>query len=157
MQTLVFLIDRDNRKILLAMKKHGFGVGKWNGTGGHIEEGESPEACAARETQEEIDAVVQQRDLIKVADIKFNFLQHPDWAVHCHTYIAYQWEGEPAESEEMAPQWFNINDIPYEKMLIDDKYWLPAVLDGQIVDAEFFFNGDGESVARYTINGRHQD
>jgi len=35
------------------MKKRGFGVGKWNGYGGKLEEGESIERCATRELEEE--------------------------------------------------------------------------------------------------------
>jgi len=38
---------------LLAMKKRGFGEGKWNGAGGKIEESESSEEGATRETREE--------------------------------------------------------------------------------------------------------
>jgi 8-oxo-dGTP pyrophosphatase MutT (NUDIX family) len=51
-RTLLFLITED--KILLAMKKRGFGTGKWNGVGGKIESGESLEAALVRECQEEI-------------------------------------------------------------------------------------------------------
>jgi len=35
------------------MKKRGFGVGKWNGYGGKLDEGESIEQCAIRELEEE--------------------------------------------------------------------------------------------------------
>lgn len=36
------------------MKKRGFGVGKWNGSGGKIQPGETPEDTAVREVKEEI-------------------------------------------------------------------------------------------------------
>lgn len=35
--TLLFL--KKNRQLLLAMKKRGFGAGKWNGVGGKLEPG----------------------------------------------------------------------------------------------------------------------
>merc|ERR1712079_998463 len=28
-------------------------------------------------------------------------------------------------TEEMKPKWFNIEDIPYDKMWKDDIYWMP--------------------------------
>jgi 8-oxo-dGTP pyrophosphatase MutT (NUDIX family) len=43
--TLCFI--RDNNKLLLALKKRGFGPGKWNGYGGKIEEGETIEQAVA--------------------------------------------------------------------------------------------------------------
>ena len=39
--TLCFLLRKD--EILLAKKKYGFGVGKWNGVGGKVEKGETIE------------------------------------------------------------------------------------------------------------------
>jgi 8-oxo-dGTP pyrophosphatase MutT (NUDIX family) len=39
--TLVFVFNPAG-DILLAMKKRGFGEGKWNGAGGKVEPGETP-------------------------------------------------------------------------------------------------------------------
>ena len=39
--------------VLLGMKKRGFGVGKWNGFGGKVENGETVFDGAMRELQEE--------------------------------------------------------------------------------------------------------
>jgi 8-oxo-dGTP pyrophosphatase MutT (NUDIX family) len=44
-KTLLFLHKPDEQKILLAMKKRGFGEGKWNGVGGKREPGESIEGA----------------------------------------------------------------------------------------------------------------
>jgi 8-oxo-dGTP pyrophosphatase MutT (NUDIX family) len=50
--TIMFL--RREGELLLAMKKRGFGQGKWNGAGGKAEPGETPLQAAIRETEEEI-------------------------------------------------------------------------------------------------------
>ena len=50
---LTLCIIYQDRKILLGMKKRGFGVGKWNGFGGHVEEAESTEEAVKREVFEE--------------------------------------------------------------------------------------------------------
>ena len=49
--TICFL--HDDEKVLLAMKKRGFGEGWWNGYGGKLIEGETPEEAAIRELEEE--------------------------------------------------------------------------------------------------------
>lgn len=44
--TLVFV--QEPGRVLLGMKKRGFGEGRWNGFGGKVEEGESIEEGAIR-------------------------------------------------------------------------------------------------------------
>lgn len=50
--TLVFVFNEKNQ-ILLAMKKRGFGEGKWNGAGGKVDTGETIIEAASRELREE--------------------------------------------------------------------------------------------------------
>lgn len=134
--TLLFL-RRDNQ-ILLAMKKRGFGINKWNGVGGKLDEGETREQAAVRECQEEID--VTPNNIKLVGEIDFTDL--PDVHHYCHVYTATQWEGEPAETEEMRPQWFDIDKIPYDSMWPDDELWLPKLLEGKPFTAEIIINPD---------------
>jgi mutator protein MutT len=124
--TLLFL-QREG-EILLAMKKRGFGVDKWNGVGGKVEEGETYEAAAIRECQEEIG--VTPRSLKKAGELHFHDL--PDTEHYCHLYTTTDWEGEPIETEEMSPQWFAQSDIPYSKMWPDDEIWIPLVLENKL-------------------------
>lgn len=143
--TLLFLL-RDNQ-ILLAMKKRGFGEGKWNGVGGKLDEGESREQAAVRECQEEI--AVTPHNLHLAGEIDFTDLPH----VHhyCHVYTTTEWEGEPEETEEMRPQWFDLDKIPYGSMWPDDKLWLPVLLAGQPFRATIVINED-DSVQECTID-----
>lgn len=135
--TLLFL--RKDNQILLAMKKRGFGSDRYNGVGGKVTKGESIGAATIRECQEEIG--VTPLNLEKVAYHDFIF---PEGIadIHVHTYICTEWEGEPTESDEMAPEWFDIRDIPYDHMWQDDIYWLPAVLLGKKLETKFWFNAD---------------
>jgi mutator protein MutT len=137
--TLVFL--RDGNNILLAMKKRGFGAGNWNGVGGKLEPGETIEQAMIRECQEEIG--VTPTSYVKVAELTFAFpagLNLPDMIAH--TFIATQWQGQPTETDEMAPRWYNIAAIPYDQMWDDDILWLPTVLHGKKLRGRFDFTAD---------------
>ena len=138
--TLVFLVKRDGERIseiCLAMKKRGFGMGRWNGVGGKLLDDEEIEHAALRETQEEIGVTVEK--LNKVAELTFEFPHTPEYSQIVHTYFVYEWEGVPTESEEMKPLWFNVENIPYASMWPDDSFWLPKVLAGAKVKASFTF------------------
>jgi 8-oxo-dGTP pyrophosphatase MutT (NUDIX family) len=141
--TLVLLV-RDG-EILLAMKKRGFGAGRWNGVGGKVEAGESVAEAAHRETKEEIG--IEPIGLREVAVLNFyspHAPQEKDFSQQVVVYLAESWRGEPAESEEMAPQWFAHADIPYAQMWADDPLWLPQVIAGGQVRASFLFGPDQE-------------
>lgn len=139
--TLVFL--RRENEILLAMKKRGFGKGRWNGAGGKVAEGESIEAAMIRECQEEIN--VTPRVYAKVAHHDFinNGVAEP-WHQVGHVYVCSEWEGEPEETEEMAPKWFKLSEIPYANMWQDDQMWLPLVLQNKLVRSAFTFSEKDE-------------
>ncbi|HSE29786.1 MAG TPA: 8-oxo-dGTP diphosphatase [Candidatus Saccharimonadales bacterium] len=134
--TIVFLLKDD--QVLLAMKKRGFGAGKWNGVGGKVEPGETVEQAAIRETQEEIN--VTPRNLEKVAHHTFIVPSFADGTIISHVFVVRDWQGEPTETEEMAPKWFKISEIPYDQMWDDDKHWLPQVLNGEKLVCNFDFD-----------------
>lgn len=132
--TLLFLV-KDNQ-VLLAMKKRGFGAGRYNGVGGKIEPNETTEQALIRESQEEIG--VTPTDFIKMADITFDELFKGSPAtMHVHIFVTTKWNGDPSESEEMAPKWFEKNELPFENMWPNDLYWLPQVLEGTKLKAYF--------------------
>ena len=141
----------DDRNILLAMKKRGFGIGKWNGVGGKIdpEKGDKTEVDAIiRETKEEIGVDLLNPE--KVGIMRFRFPYKPEWDQDVHLFLAKNWEGDPKESEEMKPEWFAFNKIPFSQMWDDDKYWLPYVLAGKKIYAEFTFS-QGEKIDKHKI------
>lgn len=140
--TLIFL--RKGNEVLLGMKKRGFGKGKWNGYGGKPENNESIDACAQRELGEECGVFVDIQNLVHRGFLDFYFSENPSWNQRVHLYEILIWEGTPKETEEMVPGWFEEDKIDYSKTWIDDKYWLPKLLQGYEIQASFTFGGSGE-------------
>jgi ADP-ribose pyrophosphatase YjhB (NUDIX family) len=137
--TLCLAIDKNRNKILLGMKKRGFGQGKYNGFGGKVKDDETIEQAAVREFQEESELKTETKYLKKVAEMDFFFPHEPKFDQTMHAFLVEKWTGEPKETEEMAFEWFDLDKIPYGKMWDDDKYWLPRVIDGKILKAKFVF------------------
>lgn len=143
-------IPFNGARILLGMKKRGFGVGKYNGFGGKLKPGETIEEATLREFQEESGLCSKQEDLKKMAEIDFYFPYKPEWDQTVHVYTISTFFGEPQETEEMAFQWFNRNNIPYHRMWDDDKYWLPLVLEGKRLRGKVVFKEEnGENLVEY--------
>ncbi len=142
--TLVFPIKDD--KVLLGLKKAGFGAGKYNGFGGKVEPGESVVHAAVRELIEEVGIRIDERGAIPAAVLAFFFPAQPEWDQIVHVFLAKKWEDEPVESDEMKPRWFSSAQLPFDLMWQDDRYWLPLVLAGKRVTASFTFGEDNETV-----------
>ncbi|MBI2003036.1 MAG: 8-oxo-dGTP diphosphatase [Candidatus Wildermuthbacteria bacterium] len=125
--------------VLLGMKKKGFGRGRWNGFGGKVSDGETIEDAAAREVKEE--AGIEVENLDKVGIIDFEFRGNSE-ILQVHIFKSDNFSGEPTESEEMKPQWFHVDEIPFKDMWPDDIHWMPLFLSGKKFKGKFLF---GES------------
>lgn len=132
-------------RILLGMKKRGFGEGRWNGFGGKVHAGETVEAAARRELKEE--AGIVPLDMRKRGVILFKFEDNglegnPD--IEVNIFSISKFSGKPTESEEMKPQWFLRSEIPYASMWSDDIFWLPLMLAGKDFRGTVFFDDKHE-------------
>jgi mutator protein MutT len=139
--TALAFLRRDD-EILLAMKKRGMGQGRWNGAGGKQDQGETIEQAMVRECQEEIGVTPLSFHKVAYHVFTLNADTEKPFQILVHTYLVREWQGEPAESEEMAPKWFKITDIPYDDMWQDDAYWLPQVLDGKLIESDITFDAN---------------
>ncbi len=124
--------------MLLIRKKRGLGAGKINGPGGKLDPGETPLIAAVREVQEEIG--VTPTGLEERGVLHFQFAD--GYSLHCVVFVATDYEGEPIETAEATPIWFAIEDIPFEEMWEDDRFWLREALEGRCFDAWFVFDGE---------------
>lgn len=143
--TLVMVVQP--QRILLGMKKRGFGAGRWNGFGGKVQQGETIEEAAKRELWEESDLTTDA--LQKIGNIKFEFVGSTE-LLDVHIFRTDAFKGEPSESEEMRPEWFSLDEIPYEGMWPDDRIWLPLLLQKKKFLAYFKFEGH-DKILDYTL------
>ena len=150
--TLCYLIrGSPPSEILLGLKKAGLGEGKYGGFGGKIEAGETVTMAAIRELWEETGIKVLEKDLQQMGHLTFLFPAEPDWSQVVHVFLATKWDGDPVESTEMIPAWFASADIPFQQMWQDVYHWLPRVLAGERIRAQFTFKADNETVDEVEI------
>jgi 8-oxo-dGTP diphosphatase len=138
-------------EVLLGYKKTGFGTGKVVAPGGHVEPGESAAEAAAREVKEETGIRVAPGSLTAAAHLTFIFPAHPSWDMDVEIFTAADWSGEPAESEEIRPEWFLVGALPFGQMWDDAPRWLPRVLAGERIRAAFTYAADNETVTAEDI------
>lgn len=144
--TLVF-VEKEG-KVLLGMKKRGFGAGRWNGFGGKLLLNETLEEGACREAKEECGVII--KSLEEKGVLEFTWQGGSD-LLEVHVFKATAWEGEPLETEEMRPQWFSVDQIPYESMWSDDPYWLGHFLAGDRFEGSFLFDENDQVLSQKVI------
>ncbi len=135
--TLMFV--KQGSKVLLIRKKRGLGQGKINGPGGKVDPGETTLECAIRETEEELHVTPSNPELI--AELYFH-AEDDMPRIHAFAYMATDYEGEPTETDEAIPLWFEISDIPYAEMWQDDELWLGTALNGAKIRGWLSFAGE---------------
>jgi 8-oxo-dGTP diphosphatase len=157
LMSLCFLVRTapdGRRTVLLGLKKRGFGEGNVVGLGGKVESYESAREAAAREAAEESGVAVEPVDLEEMARISFWFPTRPSWNQQAAVFVADRWQGEPAESDEIVPAWHPVDALPFDAMWADARHWLPVVLHGVRVTADFTFAPDCRTIAAYDVRTR---
>lgn len=136
-------------EIFLPMKKRGFGAGLNNGPGGKLQpEDLTMEAAMIRELGEETGLQADAAALEPVCVVGYSFEGVP--VFECQVYFLREWRGEPEETEEMAPAWFPLDGIPYEKMWLADARMLPELLAGKRGGRlEVNYSKDGKEILSY--------
>ncbi|MBZ9572357.1 8-oxo-dGTP diphosphatase [Patescibacteria group bacterium] len=154
--TLCLLVkeNQGSKEILLAMKKKGFGAGKWNGVGGKLNPKKGDENifdAAIRETKEEIGVKIKELEKVAILNFYFpNIAKEQRWDQEVHVFLVKNWEGKPVETKEMTPKWFKESEIPFNEMWSDDKFWLLHILKGKKLKADFIFDRE-EVVEKHNI------
>lgn len=140
-KVLTLCLALKDREVLLGMKKRGFGKGRWNGFGGKLEKGETLIEAAKREMLEESGLVIEE--LEERGCIDFHFMDTGK-LLEVHIFNVIRCAGDPVETEEMKPQWFKLDEIPFESMWADDPYWFPLFLKNKKFKGRIIFKNNDE-------------
>ena len=134
LQTLC-IIEHDGR-ILLGRKKVRLGAGKWNGFGGKVEPGDTPQAATIREVREESGLEVTDLEQFGL----LNFISPARAPIEAHLFRTSTFSGTPVETDEMAPRWFHRSEIPFTEMWSSDLYWWPLYFHHKRFTGTFEFD-----------------
>jgi 8-oxo-dGTP diphosphatase/2-hydroxy-dATP diphosphatase len=122
--------------VLLGMKKRGFGAGRWNGFGGKVRQDESLEENVCREVLEEAGVAIYNPKQVGI--LNFSFADGSQ-SICTHVFKVQDFTGDPHETEEMYPQWFHVQKIPFDEMWPDDRDWVPVFLEEVPFEGTYHF------------------
>lgn len=110
--------------------------GKWNGLGGKLEAGESPDACVVREMREESGLTVLDARLRGVLTFPA-FKPGEDWLVF--VYTAARFEGSLAECAEGELEWIEDGKLLELTLWEGDRIFLPWLSEERFFSARFSY------------------
>jgi 8-oxo-dGTP diphosphatase len=156
--TLVY-VRQGGRTLMVhrTKKPNDMHAGKWNGLGGKLEPGETPEACAVREVREESGLTITAPALRGLLTFPL-FSQGEDWLAF--VFVARRFEGALIDSPEGRLAWIDdalLLDLP---LWPGDRIFLPWLDRPELFSARFdyhdgvlqrwqaTFYGPGGAVAR---------
>ena len=126
---------RKNGKTLMlhrVKKENDIHEGKWNGLGGKIEDGETPEECIIREVKEECGLNVKNPSMKGVLTFP-QFSKGETWYVFL--FVITEFDGELIESNEGNLEWID------DDKLFDLNLWEADKIFIKWLDQEGFFSG----------------
>jgi 8-oxo-dGTP diphosphatase len=89
-------------------------------------------------------------DPTKIGEFEFIFGDDPRMFVH--VFCTEEFAGEPRETAEADPRWFDFEDVPYDEMWEDDRLWMPHLFSGETFAGRFRFDAEGEALVEHDLN-----
>ena len=135
--TLCYINDGKRTLMLHRIKKENdMHEGKWNGLGGKLEQGESPEECVVREVYEESGLTIKNPTLRGIMTFpKFDDID--DWLVFLYT--SNEFKGNLIESDEGDLNWIGNDEILNLNLWDGDKIYLDWLKQDKFFSAKFIY------------------
>lgn len=149
-ESILCFITKDGKVLLQKKAKGLFGELKWNAPGGKLMDGETAEACAIREVEEETGLFISDPKPCGILHF-YKDSKKDAPAIIVHVFLTSVFEGAPRDLGEGELKWFDPSKLPFHEMWEDDKFWLPHVLAGKSINGHFFFTGDFDKIFDYKL------
>lgn len=131
--TLCYLKSHGKTLMMHRIKKQGdMHAGKWNGLGGKLLPGETPEACAIREVQEESGLTMINPVLRGILTFPA-FANDDDW--YAFVFVGHEFNGDLIESDEGVLAWVE------DEALLDLNLWEGDRIFLKWLEKDAFFSG----------------
>jgi 8-oxo-dGTP diphosphatase len=142
-------VRRDGQTLMIhrVKKANDMHQGKWNGLGGKLNPGESPEECAVREIFEESGLRVRNPQLKGFLTFPA-FSQDEDWYVF--VYVVAEFEGELIDSPEGLLRWVDNAALVTLNLWEGDPIFLPWLDRPGIFSGKFIYK-DGRLVSHAVV------
>ncbi|HAD81811.1 MAG: DNA mismatch repair protein MutT [Candidatus Edwardsbacteria bacterium RIFOXYD12_FULL_50_11] len=129
-------IKKDGRTLMMhrIKRKDDLHYGKWNGLGGKMQPGETPEECVIREVREESGLLVKDPHLNGFLTFP-SFDQWDDWYVFVFT--AQRFRGKLLDSAEGYLKWVKDQELLKLDLWEGDHIFLPWLEDEKFFSAKF--------------------
>ncbi len=147
--TLVEIIS--DGKLLLKRSTRGISKSKWNGVGGKLDPGETPEQNALRETIEETGLTVSNLLYHGVINFHNYGKEEVDFVVHLFSTKEFSGKLSLKSDDGGELQWFPLDKLPMNEMWKDDEFWMPLLLHGKRFDADFYFDEGNKNIIKHEI------
>lgn len=135
--TLCYLkMDGKTLMIHRIKKENDMHHGKWNGLGGKLNSGESPEDCVIREVREESGLIISD-PLLKGFLTFPRFANDEDW--YAFVFVARKIEGQLIESEEGVLKWIDDEHLLNLDLWEGDLIFLPWLERPGIFSGKFIY------------------
>ena len=134
-------IKKNNKTLMLhrVKKENDMHKNKWNGLGGKLIPGESPEECVIREIKEESGLNIKTPSLKGIITFpKFDNIE--DWLVFVFT--ANQFSGDLIDSDEGNLKWIDDSDLLNLNMWEGDRIFIPWLSKNKLFSAKFYYSNN---------------
>ena len=121
-------------------KQNDMHAGKWNGLGGKLLPGETPEQCVIREVQEE-SGLTLHKPLLRGVLTFPAFSENEDW--YTFVFVAHEFTGELIDSNEGVLHWIDDADLLKLNLWEGDKIFLKWLDQNSFFSGQFCY-GDGK-------------
>ena len=95
---------------------------------------------------EESGLVVREHDLLFLGRIRYEFPHREAWSQVSWVFATRAWSGTVVESDELLLDWVPVDEIPFDRMWDDAKFWLPGALaepgSGPSFERRYVFGAD---------------